>query len=229
MAGFEVATEGGYGIAMSKEITLVLVEDHTLIREGLRVLIEKVDDVTIVGEAGDGREALLLIKKLQPRIALIDITLPLLNGIEVVSHVRRESPHVRSLILSAHSDEQHVLAALRAGASGYMTKDSTPAEFEMGIRAAFRGEVYLSPRISEHVVTAYLSHTNGESGNELTFRQKEILQLVAEGCTTKEIAAILNIASKTVETHRIQLMERTGVQNLAGLIRYAIRNGIVPN
>jgi DNA-binding NarL/FixJ family response regulator len=207
-------------------VDLVLIEDHALVREGFRLLIQNIPGVRIVGEEDNGRDALDLIKKLRPTVALVDITLPLLNGIELVSKVTSECPGVATLILSAHSDEKHVLAAIRAGAAGYQVKDATPRELEIAIRAVCRGETYLDPTISRYVI-ALCRDTADRFQGPLTTRQREILQLIAEGHTTKEIAAILDVSYKTIETHRTQIMERLEIENLAGLIRYAIRSGIV--
>jgi DNA-binding NarL/FixJ family response regulator len=211
-------------------VSVIIVEEYALIREGLRLLLERVRGVDVVGEAANGRDAITLIEKIQPDIAVLEIGLPLLNGIEVVRHLKKRSPRIRSIILSARSDEMHVVNALAAGAAGYVLKDACAAELEFAIHSVYQGGCYLCPRISAHVISGLQDRRYNQKVQprwELTVRQLEILQLVAEGHTTKEIAVLLHISCKTVEAHRVRLMERTGTQDVAGLIRYAIRNGII--
>lgn len=182
----------------------------------------------VVAEARDGREALLRIRQHQPNVVLMDIAMPELNGLEVVRQISKEIPSVRTIILSMHSDEEHVLHALQAGASGYLVKGSSSAELELAINAVARGEVYLSPGVSKLVVDEYLRNT-GEPGllDKLTARQREVLQMIAEGNTTKQIALALKISVKTVESHRSQLMKRLGSNDIAGLVRHALKMKLV--
>lgn len=183
----------------------------------------------MVAEASDGREALALAATHRPHVLLMDIAMPGLNGLEAAARLARELPEVRVIILSMHASEEYVLQALRAGAAGYLLKGAGPAELELAVRAAARGETYLSPSMSRHVVDDYLRRTGAAapSPGPLTPREREILQLIAEGHTTKGVAAKLGLSVKTVETHRMQLMERLDIHDVAGLVRYAIRVGLV--
>jgi DNA-binding NarL/FixJ family response regulator len=210
-------------------IRILIADDHALVRAGIRALAQKIAGIEVVAEAADGRDALALTKLHQPDIVLMDISMPGLNGLEAAARAAKDFPSVRILILSAHADEEHVCQALRAGAAGYLLKDAGTAELEIALRAVARGETYLSPAVSKHVIADYIRRTGGESGSLelLTPRQREVLQLIAEGHTTKEIARTLHLSDKTVETHRMQLMERLDIHDVAGLVRYAIRVGLV--
>jgi two-component system, NarL family, response regulator LiaR len=208
---------------------VLLADDHRLVREGIRALLEAQDAVEVVAETGDGREALELIERHGPDVVLLDITIPGLNGLEVAARVREQSPSTKVVILSMHAGELVVAQALRAGVAGYLLKDSAAAELTLALAAVSRGERYLSPAISERVVEGFLSvpEPSGDALAGLTPRQREILQLVAEGHSTKEIAYRLSISVKTVETHRTQLMERLGIRDVPGLVRLAIRAGLI--
>jgi DNA-binding NarL/FixJ family response regulator len=212
-----------------KPIRILLADDHALVRAGIRALVQNIQGVEVVAEAVDGREALAAVKKHQPDLVLMDISMAGLNGLEAASRVTKDFPGVRVIILSAHSNEEYVCQALRAGASGYLLKDAGTSELDLAIKAVARGETYLSPGVSKHVIADYLRRTGGESGalELLTPRQREILQLIAEGHTTKQIANTLHISVKTVETHRTQLMERLDIHDVAGLVRFAMRTGLV--
>jgi DNA-binding NarL/FixJ family response regulator len=212
-----------------KPIRVLIADDHALVRAGIRALLEKLPDVKVVAEASNGRDALQLVKTHQPDIVLMDIAMPGLNGLEATKRVTKEFPNVRMLILSMHASEEYVWQALSAGAAGYLLKGAEPAELAMAIKAVTSGEMFLSPPISKHVIRAYMQRVGGEEAlpNRLTPRQREILQLIAEGVTTKGIAETLHISVKTVETHRAQLMERLGIHDIAGLVRYAIKIGLV--
>ena len=212
-----------------KSIRILLADDHTLVRAGIRSLVQAIPGIQVVAEAGDGREALSLIETHQPDVALLDIAMPGLNGLEVAAQVADNFPFVRVMILSMHATEEYVLRALRAGAAGYLLKDADTAELELAIKAVTRGETYLSPAVSKHV-TEYVRRVGEETHStleRLTPRQREVLQLVAEGHTTQEIARMMNLSTKTVETHRTQLMERLNIHDIAGLVRYAVREGLV--
>lgn len=209
---------------------ILLVDNPTLVRAGIRALLEQIPNVLVVGEAGDGREALKLVEQYRPHLVFMDITMPVMNGLEATVRVVKEFPGTRVVMLSVHTDEEYVLQALRAGAAGYLLKDAGRAELEIAVAAVARGETYLSPAVSRHVVGDYVRRTgSGLEGRleTLTPRQREILQLIAEGKSTKEIASILDVSVKTVETHRAQLMERLDIHDVAGLVRYAIRTGVV--
>lgn len=210
-------------------IRVFLAEDHALMRAGVRALLQQLDGILVVGEAGDGREALRLIAGEQPDVVLMDITMAGLNGLEATARITKEYPRVRVIILSMHANEEYVVQALRAGAAGYVLKDADPAELELAIRAVARGEHYLGPAISRHVIQGYIERFDDLPGplEQLTPRQREILQLIAEGRTTKEIARTLNISAKTVEAHRAQMMERLNIHDVTGLVRFAIRVGLV--
>ena len=212
-------------------MNVLLADDHTLFREGLRSLLERMAGVTIAGEAGDGREALELIDKKRLDVAILDITMPGLSGLEVAARARRASPDTRIVILSMFAGEAYVSQALRAGVQGYLLKDSAATELEFALRAVMRGETYLSPAISGHVVGGFLHGAAGEADPlaPLTPRQREILQLIAEGKANKEIAADLKLSIKTVEAHRAQLMDRLGIHDVPGLTRLAIRAGLIPS
>jgi len=209
-------------------IRVLLADDHTLVRVGFRTLLESLPDVNVVAEAGDGREALRLIDEHRPDVTLMDIAMPGLNGLEATARATEAFPHCRVIVLSMHLNEEYVLQALRAGASGYLLKDSGLAELEIAVRAVARGETYLSPPVSKQVIADYVQRVGGEAGpfERLTPRQREVLQLIAEGHTTQGIAHQLGISVKTIETHRAQLMERLDIHDIAGLVRYAIRVGL---
>jgi DNA-binding NarL/FixJ family response regulator len=212
-----------------KSIRILLADDHTLVRAGICSLVQSLPGVQVVAEAGDGREALSLIETHQPDVALLDIAMPGLNGLEVAAQVADNFPFVRVLILSMHATEEYVLRALRAGAAGYLLKDADTAELELAIKAVTNGETYLSPAVSKHVTEYVRRIGEGEHSTleRLTPRQREVLQLVAEGHTTQEIARLMNLSVKTVETHRTQLMDRLDIHDIAGLVRYAVREGLV--
>lgn len=213
-------------------IRMLLAEDHTIVRAGIRALLQNLEGIEVVAEAGDGREAIRLIEAHQPDIVLMDIGMAGLNGLEATARIAKEFPDVRVIILSMYASEEYVLQALRAGAVGYLLKDADMAELEIAIRAVAREETYLSPAVSKHVVADYVRRVGGEPSSleRLTRRQREILQLIAEGHSTQEIAQMLSISVKTVETHRSQLMERLDIHDVASLVRYAIRMGLItPN
>jgi DNA-binding NarL/FixJ family response regulator len=214
---------------MMKPIRVLLADDHTLVRAGIRALLDKLPDVQVVAEAPDGRDALSLVKTYQPHLVLMDIAMPGLNGLEATRRMGKEFPNISVLILSMHVSEEYVWQALRAGAAGYLLKGAELAELALAINAVARGETYLSPPVSKQVMRDYVRRVGGEETllERLTPRQREILQLIAEGATTKAIAKTLHVSSKTVETHRAQLMERLGIHDVAGLVRYAVKIGLV--
>lgn len=210
-------------------VRILIADDHALVRAGFRSLLEKIDDCEVVADVGDGREAVRLIGQLQPDVVLMDVKMPGLNGLEATARVTRDFPNVRVVILSMYANEEYVVQALRAGAVGYLLKDAATAELQLAIQAAVRGETYLSPLISKQVLRDYIQLV-GQSGSmldALTARQREVLQLIAEGRTIKEIAQLLNISVKTAEAHRTQLMERLDIHDVTGLVRFAIRVGLV--
>lgn len=214
---------------MTPRVRILLADDHQLVRSGIGALLLSLPNIEIVGQTGDGREAVALAKKLAPNIVLMDIALPGLNGLEATARIVAESPSSYVLILSMHADDEYVRQALRVGAAGYLLKNSAPEELHLAIQAVMRGELWLSSAISRNLMANYLdTPTAVESPLEkLTPRQREILQLIAEGKTTKQIAAMLFVSIKTVESHRAQLMERLAIRDVAGLIRFAIACGLV--
>lgn len=208
-------------------IGVLLADDHDLVRAGIRSLLKAISGVKVLAEADDGRKALDLVRTHQPDVVLMDIAMPGLNGLDATSRIVKEFPRTRVIILSMHSSEEHVLGALRSGAAGYLLKDASPFELETAVRSVARGESYLSPPISRQVIEDYRQRVSAGPLDLLTPRQREILQLIAEGRSTKEIASLLEISVKTVETHRAQLMERLDVHDVPGLVRYAMRTGLV--
>ena len=210
-------------------IRVLLADDHTLVRAGIKGLLQGLSGVEVVGEAGDGQEALRLAETTRPDVVLLDVGMPGLNGLEVAGRLATLDASIRVVILSMHTSEEYVLRALRAGCVGYLLKASAVSELELAVRAVARGETYLSPAVSKRVVDDYVSRTGGAADplDALTPRQREILQLAAEGHSSKEIAQVLNLSLRTVETHRAQIMERLDVHDLAGLVRFAVRVGLV--
>jgi len=211
------------------QVRVLLADDHALVRAGIRALLEGLEGVVVVAEAGNGGEVLELARKHRPDIVLLDISMPGIGGLEASAQLKQELPEVRVVMLSMHANEEYVLQALRAGASGYMLKDSATAELELALQAVMQGETYLSPRISKQMVEGYVQRVGAEqpAADHLTPRQRQVLQLIAEGLSTKEIAYRLELSVKTVETHRAQLMERLQIRDIAGLVKYAIRSGLV--
>lgn len=209
-----------------KTIKVLLAEDHTLVRAGLRSLLAELPWVDVVAEASDGREALRLVAAHKPHVVLMDITMADLNGLEATARITRQHPAVKVIILSMHSNEEYVRRALGVGAAGYVLKDSERAELELALKSVARGGSYLSPAVSRPVITDYAERASRDPIGRLTPRQREILQLIAEGYSTKEIAAKLSLSAKTIETHRAQLMSRLDIHDVAGLVRYAIRAGV---
>lgn len=217
---------------MTTTLRIVLADDHVLVRAGIRALLEKIPDVEVVGEAADGIEALALLATHSPDVLLTDIAMPRLNGIRLTERATAEFPAVKVVILSMHANEEYVVQALRAGAAGYLLKDSAAHELTLALSAVRRGETYLSPPISRAVIDGYLARLSGseeKSPDPLTPRQRQILKLVAEGNSTKDIALALTLSVKTVETHRAQLMQRLGIHDVPGLVKYAMRSGLIPS
>ena len=212
-------------------IQIVLAEDHTLVRMGMRMLLESIPGMAVVGEAADGIEALQLIEQHRPDCVLMDLAMPGMSGLEAVRRSTVQFPDIRILIVSMHADEAYVHHALAAGAAGYLLKGSDKQELETAVLAVCRGETYLTPAISKAVVAA-LSKQSEQSDvsspiDVLTLRQREVLRLVAEGSSSKQIAGRLGLSAKTVEAHRAAIMERLDIHDLAGLVRFAIRSGLV--
>jgi DNA-binding NarL/FixJ family response regulator len=212
-------------------LTLFLADDHQIVRQGLRAILAAVPDFRLVGEAADGSETVRLVERLQPDVLVLDLSIPILNGLEVAKRVSRRSPATRIVILSMFSNEAYVLEALRAGATGYVLKDSGAEELLKAIRAVASGKSYFSPPITEPALGAYLRKTRDttlDPLHTLTAREREVLQMTAEGQSGMEISKRLFISPRTVESHRANLMRKLGVRNQKELIRYAVQNGILP-
>ena len=212
-------------------IRLILADDHTLVRAGIRALLEKLPGVEVVGEASDGREVLSLVERHRPDVVLLDITMPGLNGLEAAACMARDFPKVRVIILSMHNNEEYYWRALKAGVAGYLLKKAATAELETALQRVVHGEIYLSQEISARLLKKFPWHgiTDRKSPFEqLTGRQREILQLIAEGQNTKGIAEILKVSPKTVEYHRMKLMNCLDVHDIPGLVRFALRVGVIP-
>jgi DNA-binding NarL/FixJ family response regulator len=212
-----------------RPIRVLLADDHRLVRAGIRSLVSQFQGVEVIAEASNGREVLALCAELRPDVVLMDVMMPELNGLDAAARLSAAHPKTRVIILSMNSTEEYVLQALRAGAAGYLLKDGSPAELEQAIRAVARGETYLTSAVAHHVVAGMLNRASGarQSLERLTPRQREVLQLIAEGNSTKEIASKLGIGIKTAETHRAQLMDGLEIHDIAGLVRYAIRMGLI--
>ncbi len=211
---------------------VLLAEDHTIVRKGLRSLLDKETGIKVVGEAEDGREAIAKAEELHPDVVVMDIAMPGLNGLEATRQIKKRFPDMKILILTMHTNEEYVLQTLKAGASGYLVKKAAPAELISAINAVHKGDSFLSPSISRTVIDEYIRRSKeiseGEEGFEqLTVREREVLQLIAEGHKTREIAELLYISIKTVETHRAHIMNKLDIHSTAELTRYAIRKGII--
>jgi DNA-binding NarL/FixJ family response regulator len=206
---------------------VLLADDHALVRQGLRALIDAMAEAEVVAEASHGHEALLLARRLDPDVALLDIAMPQLNGIETAARMVQECPRTKVVMLSMHTTAQYVTAAIRAGATGYVIKDAAADDLAQALRAAAQGRTYLSPAVSGHLVQALQRPAAVPGPDTLSSRQREILQLIAEGRSTRQIGELLHISPKTVETHRAELMRRLDIYDVAGLTRYAIREGLI--
>jgi DNA-binding NarL/FixJ family response regulator len=218
-------------LSPSAEPTRVLLaDDHTLVRAGIRALLEKLPGIAVVGEASDGREVLDLITLNQPEVVLMDISMPGLDGLQALARITRDFPQVRVIILSMHPNDEYVWQALKSGASGYLLKKAATAELLAALKTVVRGEIYLSREISSRFLKKFplqqIAHSRSPL-ERLTSRQREILQLLAEGQTTKAIAFLLKVSDKTVEYHRAKLMARLAIFDIPGLVRFALRNGLI--
>jgi DNA-binding NarL/FixJ family response regulator len=212
-------------------IRVIVADDHHLVREGIRALIEKADDLRVVGEAVDGQEAVELVERLTPDVLVMDIAMPRLNGIQAIERIRAGGSPARIVILSMYSDDILVRQALQLGARGFLLKASVSEELLLAIRAASRGAVYLSPAISETVIAEVSTAPSSPRGHgpaeQLTARERQMLQLISEGCTNSRMAEILGISVKTIERHRTNLMAKLDAHNLVELIRVAMKHGLI--
>jgi DNA-binding NarL/FixJ family response regulator len=205
-------------------IRVVLADDHILVRQGVRALLER-EGILVVGEASDGQEAQRLVQREDPDAAVMDISMPMFNGLDAALSLSRTHPRPKLILLTRHNEQQYVAEALRCGVRGYVLKDQAANDLVRAIREVCGGQVYLSPGVSRAVVEAYA--IPGQPKDTLSARERQVLQLIAEGKTTKEIAALIHVSAKTVETHRARLMQKLGIHEIAGLVRYAIRKGLV--
>jgi DNA-binding NarL/FixJ family response regulator len=209
-----------------KQIRILLADDHAIVRRGFQMILAEQPDMEIVGEAGNGREALELAAKLKPDVVVMDVAMPELNGIEATRRMADHAPHARVLALSMHKDSVYVREILRAGARGYLLKDAAPADLVTAVRAIAAGEGYLSPAVSDAVLDDYRRHVTNPI-DLLTSREREVLQMLAEGKTNKEIAGVLNLSVYTVDAHRGRIMEKLNAHSINDLVRFAVRNGLI--
>lgn len=216
---------------MSK-IRVLLADDHTIVRQGLRALLDSQEDIEVVGEAEDGRQAFEKTKELVPDVVVIDITMPNLNGIEATRQIKKLNPEIKVLVLTVHDNEEYIHQILQAGASGYLLKESAVTDLVSAINAVKKGGIFLSPAISKVVVKDYIRHAEEGTGdfdslNILTNREREVLQLIAEGHTNREVAHLLKLSVKTVDVHRSHIMEKLNIHDVTGLVKYSIRKGLI--
>lgn len=206
---------------------VLLADDHPLVLAGMRMLVERIEGVTVVAEANDGREAVTLAGEHRPDLVVMDISMTGLNGIDATALIKEQYPATRVMMLSSHAGEEYVRRAIRAGAEGYLVKGSLPAELAIAIQTLMGGQPYLSPSISAHVMSGLREGAGASGLDALSLRQREVLQLIAEGRSTKEIASALDVSIKTAESHRAAIMERLGIHDVAGLALFAARHGLV--
>ncbi len=216
---------------MAGNIKLLIVDDHAIVRQGLRALLEAQDGLSIVAEAENGRDAVKKVRELAPDVVIMDIAMPILNGLEATRQIKRLNPAVKVLALTMYNDEEYIFQILKSGAAGYLIKESSASELISAIRAVHGGNPYFSPVISRKIMDSYLREDGeqkaGREPDKLTNREKEVLQLIAEGYTNNEIGNFMKISVKTVETHRAHVMNKLDLHDVAGLIKYAIKNGLV--
>jgi two-component system response regulator NreC len=206
-------------------IRIVLADDHVLVRQGLKSLLER-EGFQVVAEASDGQEALRHVESFQPDIAVMDISMPILNGLNAAREARRASPKTKTILLTQHDESQYIRDALEAGVKGYVLKSQVASDLVLAIRQVSLGQVYLSPGVSSAIMEAYQSKSE-KSRNPLTLRERQVLQLIAEGKSTKDVASLLGISVKTAESHRTRLMQKLDIHETASLVLYAVRHGIV--
>src|SRR5436305_15166080 len=206
-------------------VRVLLADDHEIVRQGLRVLLER-EGFQVVGEASDGHEAVKLCEANHPEVAILDLSMPLLNGIDAAREIMKSNPRTKVVLLTMHTEDHLILESLRAGVTGYVLKTKAASELVQALRAVCRGEMFLTQSISRMIVQAFLQNAP-VAGNPISDRERQVLQLVAEGKTTKEIASLLGISVKTAESHRSNLMDKLNIHDTAGLVRYAIRIGLI--
>jgi two-component system response regulator NreC len=226
-----ISSSSPFDLTMGRKQRIVIAEDHTILREGLRVLLSSNPDFEVVGEAEDGLDAIRCVEKLAPDLVLMDLSMPRTNGMDAIEEIKKACPHTKILALTVHKAEEYVIAALRAGADGYVLKDATHVELLMAIKSVLGGKRYLSPGISEKVIKGYLEGGNPlkscSAWDTLTKRERQILKLIGEGYKNKEIADYLCISSKTVEKHRANLMNKLDLHNASALTAFAMEKGLI--
>lgn len=214
-----------------RKIRVILSDDHNIIREGLAAILQKHPDIEVIAQASDGRSTVRLTRELMPDVVVIDVTMPELNGIEATRQIKSEHNNVKIIALSIHSNKQFIIEMLKAGASGYLLKDCVSDDLAYAIRSVADGQNYLSPQIARIVITNYMNNIETLKNSVfsiLTYREREVLQLLAEGKSTKQIASILNLSIKTIETHRQHITKKLNINNIAELTKYAIKEGLTP-
>lgn len=213
-----------------RKVSVLLVEDHTILRDGIKALLDRTEEFKVVGEASDGREAIIMATRLRPELVILDISMPGMSGIDAMKEIRRLCPETRVVVLTVHSAEEYLLAALKAGAEGYVLKDASSQELLLALKNAIRDRTYLSPGVADKIIDGYLSSKTAQGPKSpwdtLTERERQVLKLIAEGKTTKEIADYLYISVKTAEKHRANLMKKLDLHNTAALTAYAIERGL---
>lgn len=214
-----------------QKIRVLVVDDHTIVRDGINSLLSLTPDIEVVGEAGNGREALEMVQKLMPNVVLMDIAMPLMDGIEATRRIHKDLPEIKVLVLTQYEDSEHVFSIIEAGASGFISKTAASSELASGIRSVHRGDSFLSPSVARLLVESYQYGANMKRGHDpyeqLTDREREILKLLAEGHTTQEIARLLVISPKTVEGHKTNLMAKLDLHSRIDLVKYALHKGII--
>jgi DNA-binding NarL/FixJ family response regulator len=212
-------------------IRVLLADDHSVVRQGLRAWLERSSDVQVVGEAADGREAVTLAEQLEPDVVIMDIAMPMLNGIEATGQITRRSPEIKVIILSMHADESYILRALGAGAKGYLLKESTETDVLPAVRSVREGKPYFTPSIARLLLEDYMralkQNNLQDSYDLLTEREREVLQLLAQGKSNKEVAQVLNLSPHTIDSHRTNMMQKLNLHNTAEIVLYAVRKGII--
>ena len=209
------------------KIRVLVVDDHALLRDGIRALLALHDDIEVVGEATDGREAINMVHQLSPDVVLMDIAMPLMDGLEATRRIRKENPQAKVLILTQHDNREYMLSSVKAGADGCIPKRAVASELVSAIRVVHQGDSYLYPSVAKMLIGDYLQHVQQDSYERMTNREREVLKLVAEGCTSQEIADLLCVSVKTVLSHRTKIMEKLDIHNRAQLVKYAIRKGLI--
>ncbi len=209
------------------KIRVLVVDDHALLRDGIRALLALHDDIEVVGEATDGREAINMVHQLSPDVVLMDIAMPLMDGLEATRRIRKENPQAKVLILTQHDNREYMLSSVKAGADGCVPKRAVASELVSAIRVVHQGDSYLYPSVAKMLIGDYLQHVQQDSYERMTNREREVLKLVAEGCTSQEIADLLCVSVKTVLSHRTKIMEKLDIHNRAQLVKYAIRKGLI--